>query len=82
MEPFHGNKKVKPERYVFQLMTKDWKYICVSHPNEEFTHLAEFCWKHSLLIDDSLEFGRFNKAGAIYEYKAQGSRIVIDVYLK
>ena len=79
MTPIHGNSKAKRTRYVFQLMTKDWKYICISHKDEEFKPLSEFLWKHSLLIDDSCTFGRFSKPYATYEYHAEGAKITIDV---
>lgn len=78
MTPIHGNSKANRTRYVFQLM-KDWKYICISHTDEEFKNLSEFLWKHSLLIDDSCTFGRFSKPYATYEYHAHGGQIVIDV---
>lgn len=82
MKTIHCNQKSQPERYVFQLMTKDWKYICISHTNVEFHTLSEFLWKHSLLVDDSCTFGRFSKPYATYEYHAYGAQIVIDIIAK
>lgn len=78
MTPIHGNSKANRTRYVFQLM-KDFKYICISHTDVEFHSLSEFLWKHSLLIDDSCSFARFEKPYATYEYHAYGAQIVIDV---
>lgn len=82
MKTIHGNQKSQPERYVFQLMTKDWKYVCISHKDLEYYTLSEFLWKHSLLIDDSCSFGRFSKPNATYEYHAYGSKVVIDIIAK